>query len=69
MRTPVSLYGCWVEVSGVFANLLFALSMAAISPAKVKEGKPHPDPIVESATLASVVPPDITYSHHLQVTA
>jgi hypothetical protein len=43
--------------------------MAANSPAKVKEGKPHPDPIVESATLASVVPPDITYTHHLQVTA
>ena len=31
------------------------------------EGQPHPDPIVETATLASVTPPDITYAHHLQV--
>ena len=31
------------------------------------EGLPHPDPIVESQTLASVIPPDITYKHHLQV--
>jgi hypothetical protein len=36
-------------------------------PAKVQEGLPHPDPIVETATLASVSPPDITYQHHLQV--
>lgn len=29
--------------------------------------KPHPDPIVETASLAGVVPPDITYKHHLEV--
>ncbi|KAG2496515.1 hypothetical protein HYH03_005339 [Edaphochlamys debaryana] len=36
------------------------------TPAKVTEGLPHPDPIVETASLASVAPPDITYQHHLQ---
>ncbi|GFR48197.1 hypothetical protein Agub_g10014, partial [Astrephomene gubernaculifera] len=35
-------------------------------PAKVEEGLPHPDPIVETASLASVKPPDISYQHHLQ---
>ncbi|GFR48741.1 hypothetical protein Agub_g10699, partial [Astrephomene gubernaculifera] len=35
-------------------------------PSKVSEGPPHPDPIVETASLASVAPPDITYKHHLQ---
>ncbi|GIM01409.1 hypothetical protein Vretimale_6229 [Volvox reticuliferus] len=35
-------------------------------PAKVTEGPPHPDAIVETASLASVTPPDITYKHHLQ---
>ena len=38
-------------------------------PAKVNEGQPHPDEIVESALLAHVSPPDITYKHHLEVTA
>ena len=37
-------------------------------PAKVNEGQPHPDEIVESALLAHVSPPDITYKHHLGVT-
>jgi hypothetical protein len=32
----------------------------------VHEGVPHPDEIVESALLAHVSPPDITYNHHLQ---
>ncbi|KXZ54936.1 hypothetical protein GPECTOR_3g106 [Gonium pectorale] len=35
-------------------------------PVKVKDGSDHPDPIVETASLASVTPPDITYEHHLQ---
>ncbi|GLC46902.1 hypothetical protein PLESTB_001282200 [Pleodorina starrii] len=35
-------------------------------PVKVTEGPPHPDPIVETASLASVTPPDISYKHHLQ---
>lgn len=30
------------------------------------EGVAHPDEIVESALLAHVSPPDITYTHHLQ---
>lgn len=33
----------------------------------MKEGRAHPDVIVESALLACVSPPDITYEHHLQV--
>ncbi len=36
-------------------------------PAKVNEGVPHPDEIVESALLAHVSPPDISYEHHLKV--
>ena len=32
------------------------------SPAKLKFGKPHPDKVVENATLAAVAPPDITYN-------
>ena len=31
-------------------------------PAKLGFGHPHPDPIVENATLAAVEPPDITYN-------
>ena len=30
-------------------------------PAKLKIGKPHPDPVVETASLASVEPPNIWY--------
>ena len=36
-------------------------------PAKVKEGCPHPDGLVESALLASVDPPDAAYAHTLKV--
>ena len=36
-------------------------------PAKVTEGCAHPDPIVETLSLASVIPPEATYQHHLQV--
>ncbi|GAQ77984.1 protein with Helicase_C domain [Klebsormidium nitens] len=35
-------------------------------PQKVTEGIPHPDPVVETASLAEVVPPDFTYKHGLQ---
>ena len=31
-----------------------------------QEGKPHPDPVVETSTLAAVSPPLPTYQHHLQ---
>ena len=34
-------------------------------PARVTEGKPHPDPIVETACLANVLPPVPTYRHHI----
>lgn len=27
--------------------------------------RPHPDPIVETASLAGVTPPDLSYNHHL----
>lgn len=30
-------------------------------------GHPHPDPIVETASLAGVSPPEPSYAHHLQV--
>ena len=33
--------------------------------AKLKGGQPHPAQIVESASMAAVVPPDITYRPHL----
>ena len=28
-------------------------------------GKPHPDPVVETASMASVEPPDVWYDLHL----
>jgi predicted RNA methylase len=34
-------------------------------PAKLRGGKPHPAVIVESASMAAVTPPDITYRPHL----
>jgi hypothetical protein len=34
-------------------------------PAKLRGGKPHPAVIVESASMAAVVPPDLTYRPHL----
>ncbi len=30
-------------------------------PSKLTFGKPHPDAVVETASLAAVEPPDITY--------
>jgi predicted RNA methylase len=35
------------------------------TPARLKGGKPHPAPIVESASMAAVTPPKITYRPHL----
>jgi hypothetical protein len=32
-----------------------------LSTAPSQFGRPHPDPVVENATLAAVAPPDITY--------
>lgn len=31
------------------------------------EGKQHPDPIVETASLSNVLPPAAHYKHHLHV--
>ncbi len=39
--------------------------MVGCRPARVTEGKPHPDPIVETACLANVLPPVPTYRHHI----
>ena len=36
-------------------------------PSRVREGKDHPDPIVETSSLAGVTPPEPTYQHHLHV--
>lgn len=33
----------------------------AYAPAKLPFGQPHPDSVVETASLAAVEPPDITY--------
>ena len=35
------------------------------TPARLKGGKAHPAPIVESASMAAVLPPEITYRPHL----
>ena len=35
--------------------------------AAMVEGKPHPDPIVETSSLASIKPPVPSYKHHLPV--
>ncbi|KAK9808500.1 hypothetical protein WJX73_001795 [Symbiochloris irregularis] len=39
---------------------------AQYRPARLREGQPHPDPIVETASLASIEPPVPKYKHHLQ---
>jgi hypothetical protein len=35
-------------------------------PHHLKEGKPHPDHVVETTALAGVNPPPVKYEHHLQ---
>lgn len=35
-------------------------------PSKLHIGAAHPDPVVETASLAAVEPPDITYQLHLE---
>ena len=37
-------------------------------PVKLMEGNPHPDPLVQSASMSAVEPPNITYKHHLPPT-
>ena len=36
-------------------------------PSKLHIGMPHPDPVVETASLAAVEPPDISYELHIHV--
>jgi len=38
-------------------------------PHHLKEGKPHPDHVVETTALAGVNPPPVKYEHHLQARA
>ncbi len=33
----------------------------------MREGRSHPDPIVETQSLGTVVPPDPHYQHHIKV--
>jgi hypothetical protein len=46
-------------------NMGVAETYADYMPAKVKLGRKHPDPVVETASLASVAPPDVTYKLNL----
>lgn len=39
----------------------FGETFADYKPAKLKFGQPHPDPVVETSSLSSVEPVDITY--------
>jgi hypothetical protein len=38
-------------------------------PEKLAYGKPHPDPLVESSSLAAVPPPEVVYALHIPVNA
>ena len=39
--------------------------MQEYTPSKLRIGRPHPDPVVETSSLAAVQPPDVTYQVHL----
>jgi len=41
------------------------LTFTDYKPAKLSYGKQHPDAVVETASLAAVEPPDVTYELHL----
>ncbi len=43
------------------------LTFTDYSPAKLPFGLQHPDPVVETASLAAVEPPDVTYKLHMEV--
>lgn len=42
------------------------LTFTDYKPAKLSYGKQHPDAVVETASLAAVEPPDVTYELHLE---
>ena len=43
-------------------DVLDTITYEVYKPQKLGFGRPHPDPVVENATLASVEPPEITYT-------
>lgn len=49
------------EVDEEQENMGVAETYSEYVPTKLKWGRKHPDPVVETSTLASVLPPDITY--------
>ncbi len=65
----IGVHKSWRTVNNRLRTSTFGsmCNLLAFRPTKLKEGHAHPDIIVESALLACVSPPDITYKHHLQV--
>lgn len=61
MRVLVSHY-FWCLQIGDQEGLTFT----DYKPAKLSYGKQHPDAVVETASLAAVEPPDVTYELHLE---
>ncbi|XP_065558003.1 protein strawberry notch homolog 1-like [Artemia franciscana] len=53
--------GQWEEMIDTDKELGFVNTYVDYMPAKLKVGQAHPDPTVETASLSSVKPPDITY--------
>jgi hypothetical protein len=49
------------------ANEANVETFAPYKPKKLGFGCDHPDPVVETTSLASVDPPDVTYQLHLDV--
>lgn len=45
----------------LLSKFRFSPAVQAYAPAKLPFGQPHPDSVVETASLAAVEPPDITY--------
>lgn len=43
------------------------MSYTVYEPRKLKLGVPHPDPVVENASMAAVDPPELWYRPKLQV--
>jgi len=58
LLTPASHRATEIEAGTVFSRY-------RVQKAIVRGAEPHPANVVESTTMASVEPPDITYRHHL----
>ena len=52
---------CWLQVGDQEG-----LTFTDYKPAKLSYGKQHPDAVVETASLAAVEPPDVTYEPRLE---